>query len=176
MDAVTIDKITSMVKELNSLNDRRFQDYGELKDIYIKQVELNKALWLACSKQVEGIDKQWLSQHTVSEHNVSLIPINWLIDMIEECVKYNNDILHKIMEDTTVEFDKEKYTPEKNIDMVEVLQMCYENVSLVLKFKGKDIPNDLIYSGINISSLSIPELHVLYEGVKTANDVLKGML
>lgn len=176
MEATVIDKIVSMVNELNSLNSKRFKDYGELRDIYIKQIELNKTLKDICSKSDSGVEKKWLLQHIMSEQNVSLIPTVKLIDMTEECVTYNNEILSKITDGVTIAFDKEKYLPEKNIDMTEVLQMCYENVSMVLSLQGKDIPRDLIYSDIRISELSIPELHVLYNGVIEANKTLKGMM
>ena len=176
MEATVIDKIVSMVDELNNLNDRRFKDYGELRDIYVKQIELNKTLKSVCSQNDSGVEKKWLLQRSMSEQNVSLIPTVKLINMTEECVTYNNEILSKITDGVIVNFDKEKYLPEKNIDMVEVLQMCYENVSLVLKLKGRNIPNNLVYSDIRISELSIPELYVLYNGVKEANETLKGMM
>lgn len=180
MEVMDKEKIHNLVNEIATLRNRKYQDYADLRDMYDKYISLNQLLAVTLRQYNPRVDNAFLEEHTMLRQDPVLMRTDSLGSVIDECINHNNILLEAIdMQDTRLQYlDRYRYTPVKDIDTVEVLQMCYKNVCMCLKLRDKEIipPYECIYTDMNIDELNIADLAQLYIGVSEANERLECLL
>lgn len=171
---VTIEYIKESLAILNKDISEEYQDYDNLRDIYNRNLNLNRDLRELAKAKTLGD----LTPFSILEMCINYMTPKRLKEVSIEAIATNNSLIKLVLEDENSgikSIEDIDFTKVKNVDSYMLYKELYRNLSLVttLLTNHQRVEKYEIFIDITPDEMSIKDTYMLYESLIDTNESLE---
>lgn len=171
---ITMEYIKESLANLNKDISDDYQDYDNLRDIYSRNLQLNRELHeLAKAKKMENLDP-----YQILEMCINYMTPKRLKEVSIEAIATNNSLIKLVFEDESSgiqSIEEIDFTKVKNVDSYMLYKELYRNLSLVttLLTNHQRVEKYEIFLDIKPDEMGVKDTYMLYEALLDTNESLE---